>query len=791
MTDSSPIALAFSGGLDTSFCVPYLRERHARPIVTITVDTGGLDEAGRRALAERAATLGAERHLSIDARRAFFDDVLRFLLFGNVRRGGLYPLSVGAERSIQAREVARAARELGCTAVAHGSTGAGNDQVRFESALRAVAPELEILAPVRDDPHSRAEEVAFLAARGLPVPAGAAAYSINRGLWGATIGGRETLTSGAPLPESAWLLTRGAFDTPRPPERHRLAFEQGVPVAWDGESLDPVALLERVETAAAGFGIGRGIHLGDTILGLKGRVAFEAPAAEVLLTAHRELEKLVLTGRQQKLKDQVAAVYGELVHEGHALEPAARDAEALLAASQRRVTGEVKVLLRTGSLFVEGVDSPRSLMAASRGRYGETTGEWSAADAAGFCRITALPGWLHARAGASQGDVMKSVFVDKIASVTRACGLKREVRVASDIPCEEGVVVAVRVLNEKSTYNLVELASGRMAQVKRGDVVAGALGHRKALFGYSGHLPEQLAPGDVVQLLNMGGVLGLCDSINPSFGRPFDGEVLGTVLTFPYLAERIGVPARAGDERLDLAAPLDARGVPVVALVGSCMNSGKTAAACALVQEMAHRRLVTDALKATGVSLRRDVLAMEDAGARRTALFSDFGIVTTTALNAPALARTLISRLADGGQTPPDVIVAELGDGLLGTYGVDAILAAPDLRAAFTAVVLAANDPVAAWGGIEILQRDYGIRPVAVTGPATDNAVGTTLIEAKTGIPAINARTDAPKLARTVLAALGLAIGEPLDAASGDPSAKPRVSVESPGPATAAAGGRG
>jgi argininosuccinate synthase len=399
VSSTAPIALAFSGGLDTSFCVPWLAERYDRPVVTVTVDTGGLDEQARVALAARSAELGAVAHHLVDARRAFFDDVLRFLVFGNVRRGGLYPLSVGAERAIQAREVARLARRLGCAAVAHGSTGAGNDQVRFECALGAVAPELEILAPVRDEPHSRSEEIAFLEARGLPVPAGSAAYSVNRGLWGASIGGRETLTSFEPIPEEAWLLTRGAFAAPREPEHHSLAFERGVPAAWDGAALAPVALIETVERAAARFGIGRGIHLGDTILGLKGRVAFEAPAAEVILTAHRELEKLVLTGRQQKLKDQVAAVYGELVHEGQALEPAARDAEALLAASQERVTGEVRLLLRPGALFVEGVRSPCSLMAASRGRYGETNGEWSAADAAGFCRITALPGALAARAG--------------------------------------------------------------------------------------------------------------------------------------------------------------------------------------------------------------------------------------------------------------------------------------------------------------------------------------------------------------------------------------------------------
>jgi len=349
---------------------------------------------------------------------------------------------------------------------------------------------------------------------------------------------------------------------------------------------------------------------------------------------------------------------------------------------------------------------------------------------------------------------VKLVFLDKIASVTRACALPREVRVSAEIPCEEGVVVALRVLNDKSTYNQIELPSGRMAQVKRGDVVAGALGHRKALFGYSGHLPERLAPGDVVQLLNLGGVAGLCDSINPDLGRPFDAEVLGTVLRFPYLGERIGVPARVGEAMLDPAACLATHGVPVVAFVGSCMNSGKTAAACALVQELSHLRLTVDGLKATGVSLRRDVLAMEDAGARRTAIFTDLGVVTTTPANAPALARSLVSKLADGDHARPDLVVVELGDGLIGAYGVDAILAAPDLREAFTAVVLAANDPVAAWGGVEILRREFGIRPAAVTGPATDNAVGTSLVEARTGIPAVNARTDAPRLAQVVLAAL-------------------------------------
>jgi argininosuccinate synthase len=401
---TSPIVLAFSGGLDTSYLVPKLAEENGRAVVAVTVDTGGLDPVATADLERRALALGAAAFRRVDARAELVDRVLRFLIAGNVRRGGSYPISVGAERALQAEAVARVARELGATAVAHGSTAAGNDQVRFEVALRAAAPGLEILAPIRDHPVSRAEEVAFLEARGLPVPPFGAAYSVNRGLWGTTIGGRETLSSDTPLPEEAWVVTRGAFEAPLPPERHSLAFERGLPVAWDGEPLAPVALLERLERDAGRFGIGRGIHLGETILGIKGRVAYEAPAAETILAAHRELEKLVLTGRQLRAKETVAALYGDLVHEGQLLEPVGRDLEAFLASSQARVTGEVRLLFRPGSLFVEGVASPHSLMKASRGAYGEAAGEWSGADAKGFSRIVALAGELAARAASGEGE---------------------------------------------------------------------------------------------------------------------------------------------------------------------------------------------------------------------------------------------------------------------------------------------------------------------------------------------------------------------------------------------------
>jgi hypothetical protein len=348
---------------------------------------------------------------------------------------------------------------------------------------------------------------------------------------------------------------------------------------------------------------------------------------------------------------------------------------------------------------------------------------------------------------------MRTVVVDKVASITQACGLSHEVRISPDIPSEEGVVVVAEVLNNKSTYNTLELTSGRMAKVGKGDIVVGALGHRKALFGYSGHVPPSLQAGDIIQMLNIGGVLGICDSVNPDKGKPFDCRVLGVVLNFPYLGERIGVSARVGHKKLDPEAKLDAHGVPVVALAGTCMEAGKTAAACALISRMRHRGLVIDAFKATGVSLRRDILAMEDAGARSTLIFTDHGIVTTTRANGPALTRAMITELSAG---KPDVIVFELGDGILGTYGVDAILECEDIRTALSGVILSANDPVAAWGGVKLLRERFGVEPCVVTGPSTDNQVGVDIINQQMRVPAFNAITNAAGLADTVMEAIGL-----------------------------------
>ena len=401
---SMPIVLAYSGGLDTSFLVPWVAENTGRPVITVTVDTGGIDAAIARTLAERAKALGAIEHHQIDARADYFEQVLRFLIMGNVKRGQLYPLCVGAERVMQAQTIARMARELGTNMIAHGCTAAGNDQVRFEVALRTLAPELEVFAPVRDKAFKRQEELDYLQKRNLPVPPHGAAYSINRGLWGVTIGGKETLTSAGSIPDSAWVLTRDAFTNPRAPERHVVSFEKGRPGALDGKKMSPVEVIEALETVAAPFGVGRGIHLGDTIIGTKGRVAFEAPAAETLLTAHRELEKLVLTGRQQRIKELVAQPYGDLVHEGQLLDPVCRDIEALLLSSQERVTGDVHVLFRPGNLFIEGVESPYSLMAASKGVYGEAVGEWTPTDALGFSKIVSLTGVFARRAAERAKD---------------------------------------------------------------------------------------------------------------------------------------------------------------------------------------------------------------------------------------------------------------------------------------------------------------------------------------------------------------------------------------------------
>ncbi len=393
------IVVAFSGGLDTSYLVAYLRESTGAEIHTVTVDTGGFDALGLAAIEARALAVGAARHVTVDGRAETFDRVIRFLIQGNVARGSVYPLCVSAERVVQAERLVRAARDIGAKTVAHGSTGAGNDQVRFDVTLRTLGSELAVLAPIRDQGLSRKAETAWLRERGIPVEDRTSRYSINAGMWGVTIGGGETHDPWAAIPDEAYPTVVSANQAPAEGVELAIAFDRGTPVALDGERLDGPELVARLNRLGAAHGVGRGIHVGDTILGIKGRIAFEAPAAEILLDAHRELEKLVLTRWQQYWKDQLGDFYGLLVHEALFHDPIARDIEAFLASSQARVSGDVRVSLRRGILTVTGARSPFSLFDAAPATYGETQALWDGRDAEGFTRIYGLQGRLAAAAG--------------------------------------------------------------------------------------------------------------------------------------------------------------------------------------------------------------------------------------------------------------------------------------------------------------------------------------------------------------------------------------------------------
>ncbi len=388
------IVLAFSGGLDTSFCVPYLKETFQEPVYTVIVNTGGVSEEEAASVEAKAMALGAEQHFNIDGRRDLYDDLLSYLIKGNVLRGGVYPLSVGPERVVQARHVVEVARKVGARAVAHGSTGAGNDQVRFDVALRLMAGDLEILTPIRDKGLSREDTTAFLKARGVDVPKKTTTYSINAGLWGTTIGGQETLTSKLPLPEDAYPGTTAPSDAPETPLELSLQFENGLPVAINGEAMESVALIEHLNAIGGEHGVGRAIHVGDTILGIKGRVGFEAPAALILITAHAELEKIVLTKWQQFQKKGLGDFYGMLLHEGQYFDPVMRDIEAFLNQSQSRVSGTVDVRLFKGHLSVLGCDSPHSMFNAKVADYGETNTLWDGRDARGFTQIAGVQAYL-------------------------------------------------------------------------------------------------------------------------------------------------------------------------------------------------------------------------------------------------------------------------------------------------------------------------------------------------------------------------------------------------------------
>ncbi len=382
---SKPLCvLAFSGGLDTSFCVLHLRER-GFDIATVTVNTGGFDAAELKRIEAAAHSLGVREHHTIDARAELWQDYLRYLLYGNVLRGQLYPLSVSAERVCQARRVAEMTNTLGAQAVAHGSTGAGNDQVRFDVAFRALCPQAELITPIRELALSREDETQYLAERGVQMSPKTTAYSVNEGMWGTSIGGRETHDSWQHLPESAY--PGGAIDSALGPQSLVLEFVNGNPVAIDGRALSAVDLIAELNALGDKYGIGRAIHLGDTILGIKGRVGFSAAAAHLLIQAHRELEKLVLSGKQLFWKESLGNLYGSLLHEGHYFDPIGRDLEAFLASSQAMVTGEVRMSLYPRVAQVEGVRSPHSLMQSKVASYGEGAKAWTGEEARGYCKL--------------------------------------------------------------------------------------------------------------------------------------------------------------------------------------------------------------------------------------------------------------------------------------------------------------------------------------------------------------------------------------------------------------------
>lgn len=390
--------LAYSSGLDTSFCIPFIREKYGYDVATVMIDTGGFTDADFKQAEERTKKLGAVSHTVLDGRADVFDRYIKFMLMGNVLRGGVYPLCVAAERVVQASMVAAHAVKHNAAAVAHGSTGAGNDQIRFDVAANVLAPGLKMLAPVREHSLTRAQETEYLAKHGLEIPAKTTQYSINAGMWGTTIGGKETHDSATTVPDEVFELA-GASHPAAKPLTLKITFERGVPVKLGDSSYSPVELIDELNTLGMTYALGRGVHLGDTIVGIKGRVAFVAPAALMLINAHRELEKLVLTKWQRFWKDHVADFYGTMLHEGQPFDPALRDIEAMLNSSQQRVSGEVTLEVRYGHYRVGGVSSPHSLMGAAAGKYGEEFSLWSGADAAGFGKILSIPARLASQAG--------------------------------------------------------------------------------------------------------------------------------------------------------------------------------------------------------------------------------------------------------------------------------------------------------------------------------------------------------------------------------------------------------
>ena len=378
------VVLGFSGGLDTSYCVKYLTDELGYEIHSVTVNTGGFDADELDKIEAHALNLGVKSHKNIDATRSYYDDIIKYLIFGNVLKNNTYPLSVSAERLSQAMFIAKHANQLGIKTVVHGSTGAGNDQVRFDMILQMMIPDVEIITPVRDMKLSRQTEIDYLKSKGVAMNFEKAAYSINKGLWGTSIGGKETLTSHGMIPEEAWPSQLTANE-----ERTvSITFEKGEIKAINEKSFEhPKDAIIHLQKIAGVYAIGRDIHVGDTIIGIKGRVGFEAAAPMVIIKAHHTLEKHVLTKWQLSWKDQLSQFYGNWLHEGQILDPVMRDIEAFFENSQQNVTGKVFVRLMPYRFMVEGIESEHDLMSSKFGSYGEMNNTWSGEDVRGFTKI--------------------------------------------------------------------------------------------------------------------------------------------------------------------------------------------------------------------------------------------------------------------------------------------------------------------------------------------------------------------------------------------------------------------
>lgn len=381
---SKKVVIGFSGGLDTSYCVKYFTEELKYEVHSVIVNTGGFSEDELLQIEKHAKTLGVTSHKTVDATKSYYQHIVRFLIYGNVLKNNTYPLSVSAERVSQAVHIAEYVKEIGADAVAHGSTGAGNDQVRFDMIFHIMIPGIEIITPIRDNKLSRQEEIEYLTQKGVKMDFSKSVYSINKGLWGTSVGGRETLSSNGMLPESAWPTQLSKNDA----EDVVLHFNKGELIGVNEENFDsPVEAIQHLQKIAGGFAIGRDIHVGDTIIGIKGRVGFEAAAPVLIIKAHHALEKHVLTKWQLTLKSQLADFYGNWLHEGQLLDPVMRDIESFFISTQAHVTGKVFLHLTPYNYQVIGIDSPFDLMNSKFGHYGEINKGWSGEDVRGFSKI--------------------------------------------------------------------------------------------------------------------------------------------------------------------------------------------------------------------------------------------------------------------------------------------------------------------------------------------------------------------------------------------------------------------